>query len=75
MTAFVPKYVAFKTNLLLYRILNEQIGCKKSLVLFLFPHRTYVLGIFYNCLTEVILKNFKNIFFLNVLNTISLHNL
>ena len=30
--------------------------CKKGLVLFLFPHRTYVLDICTNCLTEPILK-------------------
>ena len=44
-TAFVSKDVAIKMNLLLYRILNEQIICKKVLVLLLFPHRTYVLDI------------------------------
>ena len=31
--------------------------CKKGLVLFLFPHRTYVLDICRNCLTEAILTN------------------
>ena len=31
--------------------------CKKGLVLFLFPHRTYVLDICRNCLTEPILTN------------------
>ena len=37
---FVPKDVTIKMNLLLYRILNEQIEMQESLVLFLFPHRT-----------------------------------
>ena len=45
-TAFVPKDVAIKIDLLLYRILNEQILiCKKGLVLFLFPQKAYVLDI------------------------------
>ena len=41
---FVSKDVAIKTNVLLYRIINEQIN-KKGLVLFLFPYRAYVLDI------------------------------
>ena len=41
-TAIVPKYVAFKMSLLLYRILNEQNNiCNKGFLLFLFPHRTF----------------------------------
>ena len=32
-------------NLLLYRILKEQIDIKKGLFSFLFPHKTYVLDI------------------------------
>ena len=33
----------------------NRMTCKKDLVLFLFPHRIYVLDIFYNCLGEAIL--------------------
>ena len=40
-----PKDVAIKMNLLLYRILMSRLLYKKSLVLFLFHHRTYVLDI------------------------------
>ena len=56
MTAFAPKDVAIKMNLLLYRILISRLICKKGLALFLFPHRTYVLDICYNRLSEAILK-------------------
>ena len=45
MTAFVPKGVAIKMNFLLYRIHNGQKDIKKYLVLFLIPHRAYVLDI------------------------------
>ena len=49
--------------------------CKKGLVLFLFPHRTYVLDFCKNRLTEAILTNIQNVCFFKVLNTIFLHNL
>ena len=35
--------------------------CKKDLVLFLFSHKTYVLDICLNCLSEAILTNIQNI--------------
>ena len=47
--------------------------CKKGPVLFLFPHRTYVLDICLNHLTETILTNTQNICFFKVFNTIFLH--
>ena len=49
--------------------------CKKGIVLFLFPHRIYVLDICLNHLTEVILTNIQNICFFKVLNTIFLYDL
>ena len=55
--AFLPKDVAITRTLLLYRIINEQ----KCLVLFSFPHRTYVLGISVFPLTEAVLINIQNI--------------
>ena len=48
--------------------------CKKGLVLFLLPHRTYVSDICENRLIEAILTNIQNICFFKILNTI-LHNL
>ena len=49
--------------------------CKKSLVLFSFPHRTYGLDICKNRLTEAILTNIQNICFFTVLNKLFLYNL
>ena len=48
--------------------LMDRMICKKDLVLFLFPHRTYVLE-------EAILTNIQNKCFFKVLNTIFLHKL
>ena len=45
-TTFVLNNIAIKMNWLLYRIPNSKRICKNGLVLFLFPHRTYVLDIF-----------------------------
>ena len=49
--------------------------CKKGLVLFLFPHRTYVWDICWNRLSESILTNIQNICFFKIFNTIFMHNL
>ena len=68
-TAFVHKDVAIELNLLLYKYLMSWLIHKKVLVLFFFPHSTYVLDI---C---KILKIIKSICFFQVLNTIFLHNL
>ena len=74
-TAFVPKDVVIQINLMLYRIFNEQTNMQERPVLFLFPHRTYVLDICEYRLTEAILTNIQNVCFFKVLNTIFLHNL
>ena len=42
MTAFVPKDIAIKMNLLLYRILNEQIDMQeKSFFVLIYPYNIY----------------------------------
>ena len=46
--------------------------CKKDLVLFIFPHRRYVLDIQPQCLSEAILTNIQNICCLKF-NAILLH--
>ena len=53
----------------------DRMICKKGIVLFLFPHRAYVLDMCYDRLAEAILTNIQNICFFNVLNTIFLHDL
>ena len=69
-SAFVPKTLPFKWICCCTEYLMIRFICKKGFVLFLFPHRTYVLNICYNCLTEAILTNIQNICFFKVLNTL-----
>ena len=64
---FVPKDIAIKINLPLYRILNEQIDMKEK--------SCFVLISLQNICFEAILTNIQNIIFLKVLTTIFLHNL
>ena len=45
----------------------SRVVCKKCLILFLFLHRTYVLDICKNRLSEAILKHIQNICFFKVL--------
>ena len=52
----------------------DRMKCKKDLVLFLVPHRTYALDICKNRLAEAILTNMQIICFFEVLNTIFLHD-
>ena len=59
-TVFVPKDVVIKWIICCKESLMSRLISKKGLVLFLFPHRTHVLDICENRLTEAFLTNIQN---------------